>query len=99
FRHDRGSDDVAVADRGAVSDPRKKISAQQCSCCLLEHDTSIPTMRHMWRIDVAKTLASDVDDFAVREYARRPIRHIADRNTTAHHPVHKLSRRRNCSPF
>src|SRR6516164_5966860 len=53
----------------------------------------------MRRINVTKASTSDVNNLAVRQNARRPIRHIAYRNTTTHHAVHKLSRRRCRQPF
>ena len=51
----------------------------------------IPTVRHMRRINVTKASTSDVNNLAVRQNARRPIRHIAYGNATTHHAVHKLS--------
>lgn len=50
-------------------------------------------------INVAKTLASDVNNFTVGQRPRRPISQVVHRNTAAQHSMCKLGRRRRRQPF
>src|SRR5882757_4756906 len=77
LRLNRLLNDVALGDRRTVSNSRKQVSAQQSAGRFLEHNASIPTVRHVWRIDVAKALATDIDNLTVRKYARLAIGHVA----------------------
>src|SRR5216684_2762100 len=99
FRNDRLFDNVALGNRWAVSNACKQVTAQQGAGRFLEHDTGIPTVRHVRRINIAKALATDIDNLAVGKQARLAISHVAYRNATAQHSVSKLSCGRSGQPF
>src|SRR6266511_1874312 len=72
----------------------EQVPAEKCVRRLLKYNARIPAVRNVWRVDVAEALAADIDNFSIREHARRAISHIRDRNTATNHAVRKLGLRR-----
>ncbi len=56
-------------------------------------------MRDMRRVDVAQAPAADIDNFSIRQHARRTVGHIGHGYATANHAVGKLRMRRCREPF
>ena len=77
----------------------EQVSAEQCFRSLLEYDSRIPAVGDMRRVDVAQTLAADIDNFSIRQHTRRTVSQIGDGYMTANHPMRKLSMRRRREPF
>jgi hypothetical protein len=50
-------------------------------------------MRDVWRIDVPNALATQVDNVAVGQFARRPVAQVIERDHAADRPVRHLGTR------
>ncbi len=71
-----GTNDVAVSQRGAVAGVREEISAEKRLGRFLEKHARLPIVRDVRSIDVTHALATEIDDFAAGEPARRSITQV-----------------------
>ena len=73
FRKECGSDNIIVSKRRPIASMGEEITTEKGLGGLLENDARFPVMRNVWRIDVPNLFATEINDFAVGEFARRSI--------------------------
>src|SRR5580704_5837484 len=83
LRSDRGPNNIIVSKRRSVAGVSKEVTTKKGLGRLLKNDPRFPVVRNVWRIDVPNLLATEINDLAVGQLARRSIAQVVERNHTA----------------
>src|SRR6202051_5292590 len=87
LRSERGPDDIIFSRRRSVAGVGKQITTKKRLGRLLKNHPRCPVVRNVWRIDVPNLLATEINDLAVGQLARRSIAQVVKRNHTADRTV------------
>ena len=83
FSSERRSDNISVSKRRPVPCMGEQITAKKGFGRLLENNPRFPVVRNVWRIDVSNLLATEINDLAVGQLARRSIAQVVERDHAA----------------
>ena len=78
-----GPDNIIVSKRRSVAGVSKEVTTKKGLGCLLKNDPCFPIVRNVRRIDVPNLLATEINDLAVGQPARRSIAQVVERYHTA----------------
>jgi len=99
LRGERWPDNIIVSKRGPVAGVSKEITTKKRLGRLLKNDPRLPVVRNVRRIDVPNLLATEINDLAVGQLARRSITQVVKRYHTADGTVCDFGARRGSEEF
>ena len=73
-----GGEHVVRRDGGTLAELGEEIAAQECLRGLLEQHSGLPTVRHVWCVDVAHTMPAELDDLVIGEWDWRAVGEVVE---------------------
>ena len=68
----------ATATLSAQDELGEEVAAEQRTGRFLEIEPGLPAMGHMWRVEIADALATDLDHLTIVQHARRPVGKVVE---------------------
>lgn len=93
------ADDVVLGHGWAATKSCKEVAAEKGGSGLFEHHASIPSMRDVGSINITNSLAPKIDNLAISEHTRWPVRHVSNGHSTPDRAMHHLCMRGSSKPF
>src|SRR5215471_4902226 len=99
FGDQRSRQDVIGSKRGAVTELKEQVAAEEGSSSLLENEAGIPTVRNVRRVDAGGALAPQIDRLSILECPRRTNRRVVQPDVTSDPSVRRCRVGRRGKPF